>query len=92
MSSKERIRAGKLLIRRVFIESWDPIGIGKDVEAQDEYDAYLGTMYALLARDAPAEEIVAYLNWIETDRMGLNSDVRRLAAVAEELRSLHLSG
>ncbi|MCW3100549.1 MAG: hypothetical protein JWL77_6167 [Chthonomonadaceae bacterium] len=52
MHDKQRIRAGKILIRRIFLEDWDPIGIRDEPNAQDEYDAYLGGMYTLLDQNA----------------------------------------
>lgn len=93
---KTAIRAGKVEIRRVFLEQWDPIGVRDEPNAQDEYDSYLGGMYDLLSRDALEAEVAAYLHGIETDRMGLDqmglaSDKERLSAVANALRGLNIS-
>jgi hypothetical protein len=88
MPDKQRIRAGKILIRRVFLEEWDPIGVREEPNAQDEYDSYLGGMVSLLERNASTEEIAGYLREIETDCMGLNPNEQNLAAVAIRLRSL----
>lgn len=91
MYNKEAIRAGKVQIRRVFLEEWDPIGISDEPNAQDEYDLSLDAMYDLLLRNASEAEIVDYLHEIETDRMGMMSDKKRLSAIAKVLKSLDLS-
>jgi hypothetical protein len=88
MHDKLRIRAGKVLIRGVFLKEWDPIGIGEVPEAQDEYDSYLGGMYTLLERNASSEEILAYLREIERERMELTPNEQTLAKVADRLKSL----
>jgi len=91
MRNKERIRAGKLLIRRILLEDWDPIGIGDNPGAQNEYDSYLGGVYKLLARDASIQEIVWHLHEIERVSMGLQPKEQRLTAAAEKLKSLRPS-
>lgn len=88
MHDKASIRAGKLLIRQALLEEWDPIGIRHEPEAQDEYDAYLGSIFGLLARSAPDEELIVYLNWVEAEHMGLEPDQERLASVARVLKGL----
>ncbi len=34
------------------MSEWDPIGVKDLPEAADEYDGYLGDVYALIVRDA----------------------------------------
>jgi hypothetical protein len=89
--NKERIRAGKVRIRLIFLEDWDPIGLGEYPQAQDEYDSYLGGVYKLLVQGASVPEIVRHLNEIECVSMGLTPDELRLVAVAEKLKALCLS-
>ena len=91
MHNKELSRAGKLLIRHIFLEDWDPIGISEYPQAQDEYDSYLGGMYKLLTSGASVPEIVQHLHDIERVNMGLSPNEEKLAPVAEKLKSLNLS-
>jgi hypothetical protein len=91
MHNKEQMRLVKRLIQRIFLEEWDPIGIRKYPEAEDEYDAYIGGMYVLLKSDAPDDEIITYLQQIETERMGLHpTDKSRLADIVSSLKRLHI--
>jgi hypothetical protein len=32
-------------IRQVLLKEWDPVGVGKDTDIQDEYDSYIGGIY-----------------------------------------------
>ncbi len=88
MHDKHRIRAGKVLIRGIFVDVWDPLGIIDEPTAQDEYDSYLGGMYKLLGRSASSEEIIAYLREIETDHMGIKPNEQVLAEVAVRLKAV----
>jgi hypothetical protein len=69
------------------MEEWDPIGVSDIPEAADEYDAYLGGIYDLIARGGNAEEPGSYLRAIEVERMELEtSDSRRTRAAASLLQ------
>jgi hypothetical protein len=79
-------------IRQVLMESWDPIGVAHEVDAQDEYDYYILPLHFFLIRGADAEEIVTYLWRIETQEVGLGRLGRtRLYEVARRLLSLNMS-
>jgi len=79
-------------IRHILLQSWDPIGIRDEPNAQDEYDGYIGKLYELLVRGAAYSEVVEYLYWAEHDQMGLNAAQRSaMAATAEELKKIRLS-
>jgi len=58
-------------IRPVLMEEWDPIGVNDVPEAADEYDGYIGGIYALLRDGASDERIAQHLSEIETKTMGL---------------------
>lgn len=89
MIDKHKLREAKHRIRRVLLESWDPIGIRDEPNAQDEYDAYLGGVYLLLTRGASEGEIAEHLRAIERDRMGVRGvGPEQRARVAQALRGL----
>jgi hypothetical protein len=58
-------------IRPVLMAEWDPIGVNDVPEAADEYDGYIGGIYALLRDGASDERIAQHLSEIETKTMGL---------------------
>jgi hypothetical protein len=58
-------------IRVALLHEWDPIGIAECSGAQDEYDSYVEPIYELLVTRQPESEILRYLRWVETDRIGL---------------------
>lgn len=67
--NKRRSRQRIAEIRRLW-NAWDPIGVANAVD--DEYDGYLAPTLRLLERNAGVGEIVAYLNWVTLERMGLS--------------------
>ena len=73
------------------MEDWDPIGVSDVPEASDEYDGYVGGMYALLRDGASDERIAQHLSEIETRTMGLAPiDSSRYGPLIARLRSLDL--
>jgi hypothetical protein len=60
-------------IERILLREWDPIGVDGIPEAADEYDRYAFELYVKLqSPTCPSiHEIEAYLNWVQTERMGL---------------------
>ena len=56
------------------MEHWDPIGVAAITEAADEYDDYIPAILKLLIERKPVAEIVDYLWWVETERMGLGGN------------------
>lgn len=70
-------------IQSIFLQIWDPIGIGDCKDAQDEYDSYIGQIYALLLKNPDTKSVDDLLSSIEIDRMGLSSrNPRRPEAVS----------
>ena len=86
-------RAAELMesIRLILLKDWDPIGVQKFPEAQDEYDGYVGGVYGILSRGASENDISRYLLHIETDSMGLNSrELETLQPVSQKLKNLNI--
>ena len=81
-----RLLHGKII--EILLKEWDPIGIQDIPEAQDEYDAYVSSVYQLLISRKSEREIFEYLWWIETKHMGLSSDRQQTEAIARKLRAL----
>src|SRR5688500_16209903 len=53
------------------LRRWDPIGVISE-DNQDEYDGYSVDVVRLLDRGATVDDIVAYMRWAVTDRMGMS--------------------
>lgn len=69
---KHPSRENRAKLRRVLMDSWDPIGVRAVPEARDEYDAYVGRVYVMLMdQAASAEEIAGWLYAVATGHMGL---------------------
>ena len=75
------------------MQHWDPIGVRDEPNAQDEYDAYIGKVYAMLMDEhASTDEIFEYLYGIATKRMGLRETAELLKCcrdAASVLARLH---
>jgi hypothetical protein len=84
----DRARSYHEAIREVLLREWDPIGVNDIPEAQDEYDSYVGQVYALLIRRTPASKILDLLWGIETEHMGLSGNRQHTAQIAERLAAL----
>lgn len=72
-------------IREILLNSWDPIGVNGGPEAIDEYDSYIPRIWRLVSSGASIAEIVAELQRIQTDEMGLAANPRRAEQVARAL-------
>ena len=88
---KDELREVRCAIRRVFLEVWDPIRIGDEPNAQDEYDGYIGSVFELLVAGGSDKEIIEHLLWI-TERMGMDGSRASLQTVTAALREIDLSG
>ncbi len=90
---KEHSRQVRVAIRHVLLDVWDPIGVREEPFAQDEYDGYLGDLYALLLRKANEVEVEEYLNWVQFERMGRNKSIavsNRTRRAVSALRAISL--
>jgi len=82
----------RVKMRHVLLDTWDPIGIRDEPNAQDEYDGYIGKLYDLLAGGAPDSELVDYLFWAAHEHMGLDSSRREdMHPTVAELRKIDFS-
>ncbi len=52
------------------LRRWDPIRVICESN-QDEYDSYSVAVVRLLDRGATVDDIVDYMRWVVTERMGL---------------------
>jgi hypothetical protein len=76
------------VIRDVLLREWDPIGISDVIEAQDEYDNYVGPVYSILERGGTEESLFEYLWWVETQHMGLIGQREQTEHIAARLIAL----
>lgn len=75
-------------IRQILLKEWDPIGVADAPQAQDEYDGYIGQIYALLIRREHRQKLVDFLWWVITENMGLAGNRRLTEQVADRLLQL----
>ena len=76
-------------IRSILNADWDPIGVSDIVD--DEYDAYIGHIYSMLANSGSEQAVADYLLSIERDRMSLQgTPTNQRLSVAAKLRKLKL--
>ena len=66
------------------LRRWDPIGVISE-HNQNEYDGYSGEIVRLLDRGATLDDIVAYMRWVVTERMGIAFDEQHSRDCAQEL-------
>ena len=72
----------KQKIHDLLINEWDPIGVGDEPEAQDEYDCYIPGIIKKLQSSADSFKLTEYLQNIETVNMGLAPTPKRNKSVA----------
>lgn len=81
----ERTKHYHKAIREALLKEWDPIGVSKRPEAQDEYDSYVPAVHKLLIARKSKHEIFDYLWWLETEHMGLVGSRQATEHFAERL-------
>ena len=64
---------------------WDPIGVAGDPEARDEYNGYLGMVFRLVKEGSSESVIAQNLDEARTEKMGLQSDIRKCLRIASIL-------
>jgi hypothetical protein len=75
---------GSYALRAILLRDWDPISVGDEPRAQDEYDGYLGPLGSLLRRGGGEKAVAEYLSSCE-ERMGFSTPAEKLAPVAEQI-------
>jgi len=86
--STERLRRYKELLVRVdevLHYVWDPIGVAGAPGARDEYGSYAPKVVGLLRGGASTAELVAHLEQLATEQMGVSPDRARTRAAADAL-------
>jgi hypothetical protein len=77
---------GERELRELLLREWDPIGIARIADAQeDEYEHYAGQLARRLRAGASEEEIAAVLEGFRTD-MGLEPSDELPLEVAKKIR------
>jgi len=88
---EERARQVQQWIADVLRTHWDPIGIRDEPAAADEYDAYVGGVYRLIATGASPRQLAEHLAKVEADQLGFpDTDPKMLIPVAEKLLRLNV--
>jgi hypothetical protein len=76
-------------IENILKNDWDPIGVGNDPNAANEYHRYVYELLTLLPKKPSKSDLLKYLTDAE-DYMGLNSSSKeQLAIVADNLLKLN---
>lgn len=92
MKAQAKLRLSRL--RDIGWKEWDPIGllaVGDTWEGKpfaDEYDNYLAYAAGQLRRGAPKEEIVSYLEDIQSNHMGLGPSRERSLCAARTVDAI----
>jgi hypothetical protein len=78
-------------VREILLREWDPIGVGKNPDCQDEYDRYARTICRYLEQGADEYRLAAYLAQNRAVAMGLGFVAPECdRAVARRLCSLRM--
>ena len=82
---KHESRAWRQRIRDILNRDRDPIGGCPD----DEYEAYVGKIAAMIRAKATDDELLRYLEWVEAEHMGFGKfDLARARNVISVIRTL----
>jgi hypothetical protein len=77
-------------IRQILYHDWDPIGIS-GYGPDDEYDAYIGSVYRILSTSRSEQELIDLLDRTEHDTIGVASErPDHLRQVAQKLLSINV--
>ena len=75
-------------IHDVLTAEWDPVGVGDESAARDEYDSYIPVIYRLLKENAADEKIARHLEQIETEWIGVGTNHEKRLYIARRLREV----
>ena len=79
-----------LLVRKLLMEYFDPIGVKDVPQCEDEYDPYIIEILYMLERHSCREELERHLLGAAEYHMGLNFDHELFNAVRSVARELVL--
>lgn len=72
-------------INEFLLQHWDPIGIGSDPSAYDEYELYVKDIYLIIFNSQSYQELFDYLRRVETENIGLEGDIHKTKEIAQTL-------
>lgn len=75
-------------VRALLLREWDPVGVGSEKKAADEYDTYVPQISGMILRGDTAATLARYLLQVERVQMGLPGNEGRARSVAAALISL----
>jgi hypothetical protein len=75
----------------VLVQTWDPIGIQNERNAQDEYDGYVEEIYRVLSKGVSDDELAAHLCSILTNHIGLSANLQSQKETVQALRQIQIS-
>ena len=75
-------------MRGVLLNTWDPIGIKDEPNAQNEYDGYIGELFELLANGASDSALLDYLYTAVNENMGLDASREDMKETVDALRRI----
>jgi len=75
-------------INNILLRCWDPLLIGRELSAANEYEVYGGQIYALILARCTEENMTDFLLRIEVDEFGLAPNSQRAGQVAKKLCAL----
>ena len=75
-------------VRRVLNEHWDPIGVVREPDLDDEYDNYVGTVYVMLMDDRSSEDAIKQYLYETATRVYGSDSVRGLTEKCENTAAI----
>lgn len=78
-------------LKTLLWKEWDPIGVNDMEDAKDEYDSYASQIFVMLKEGRTEADVVSYLNWLETDHIGLGLSGKNEKIVCR-IFEIHRSG
>jgi len=93
MIDKYQSRFIRVKVRKVLLNTWDPIGINDEPNAQNEYDNYIGPIFDLLVSNASDAALIDYLYWAVHENMGFDAASKEdMLDTVSALRKIDISG
>ncbi len=74
-------------INQILLKNWDPIGVYREKDTQDEYLTYALQIQQLMQRGCDVAQLEEYLISIESNLFGLVPNVTQIRRVAATLFS-----
>lgn len=73
---------------KLFRFEWDPIGLGSNPDALDEYDSYALKAWGMYKNGATVDDVTEYLGKTQTENIGLQLTHANNRGVAEKLKGI----